>query len=131
VDRRVSPPIRLDTHVAVWLYTGEVERFSQAAIDAIEASSPVVSPMVQLELTYLHEIGRLTVDGAEIIGDLRDRVGLTISDVPLLAIVHAAASVSWTRDPFDRMIVADAIAASSVLLTKDATIAANFDRTIW
>ena len=117
--------IRLDTHAVVWLYAGDVERLSDTAGTAIETHDLVISPMVQLELTYLHEIGRLTVSGAEIVGDLADRIGLRLSDATMSAVVHAAASLSWTRDPFDRMIVADAIVAATDLLTKDERILAN------
>ena len=123
--------IRLDTHVVVWLYTGEVERFSASAIDAIETNSLVVSPMVQLELTYLHEIGRLTVSGPEIIGDLTQRLNLELSTTTMLAAVVAAAALSWTRDPFDRLIVADALVAATPLLTKDEAIQANCDLARW
>jgi PIN domain nuclease of toxin-antitoxin system len=114
--------IRLDTHVVVWLYTGETEQLSTPAVAAIEQHELVVSPMVQLELSYLHEIGRLTIGGADIIGDLERRVGLRRSDVVLEALVDTAASLTWTRDPFDRLIVADALVAGAALVTKDRTI---------
>mgnify|MGYP001820657411 FL=1 len=114
--------IRLDTHVVVWLYTGETEQLSTAAVAAIEHHQLVVSPMVQLELSYLHEIGRLTIGGADIIADLERRVGLRRSDLVLEALVDSAASLTWTRDPFDRLIVADALVAGAALITKDRTI---------
>lgn len=117
--------IRLDTHAIVWLYAGDIERLSASAIEAIETHDLVISPMVQLELTYLHESGRLTVSGADIVGDLRDRIGLRLSDVAMTAVVHAASALIWTRDPFDRMIVADASVAATDLLTKDDRILAN------
>jgi PIN domain nuclease of toxin-antitoxin system len=87
--------------------------------------------MVQLELTYLHEIGRLAIGGAEIIGDLRDRIGLRLSDEPLANMVHAAASLTWTRDSFDRIIVADAIVAATDLPTRDRTILVNTSLARW
>jgi PIN domain nuclease of toxin-antitoxin system len=114
--------IRLDTHVVVWLFTGETERFSSAAVEAIEQHPLVVSPMVQLELSYLHEIGRLTIGGADIIADLERRVGLRRSDQPLDALVDTAAALTWTRDPFDRLIVADALVAGAALVTKDRSV---------
>lgn len=114
--------IRVDTHVVVWLFTGELERFTEAGADALEREELVISPVVELELTYLHEIGRLTVGGATITGDLRERVGLVVSDLSMAAVVAAATPLDWTRDPFDRLIVGDALAASCGLLTKDATI---------
>lgn len=114
--------IRLDTHVVVWLYTGETERLSSAAIASIEAHPPVVSPMVQLELSYLHEIGRLRISGADIISDLGRRIGLRLSDTPLAPLVATAATLTWTRDPFDRLIVADALMSDAELVTKDRVI---------
>lgn len=114
--------IRLDTHVVVWLYTGETEQLSDPASAAIEERQLIVSPMVQLELNFLHEIGRLTIGGADIIADLERRVGLRRSDVPLDALVDTAAALTWTRDPFDRLIVADALVAGAWLLTKDRAI---------
>lgn len=123
--------IRLDTHAVVWLYVGDTARLSPSAAEVIETHDLVISPMVQLELTFLHEIGRLTVSGAEIVGDLIDRIGLRLSDAPMSAVVHAAASLTWTRDPFDRMIVADAVVAATDLLTKDERILANTTLARW
>jgi len=123
--------IRLDTHAVVWLFTGELDRFSAAGQASLETDRLVISPIVQLELTYLHEIERLTVGGADIVGDLGSRIGLTISDQSLLSIVHAAAGLTWTRDPFDRLIVADALAASCSLLTKDEAIRQHVTTARW
>ena len=123
--------IRLDTHVVVWLYIGEIERLSSSAIEAIETEVPIVSPMVQLELTFLHEIGRLSVTGADIIGDLANRVGLRLSDAPMATVVQAAAPLTWTRNPFDRMIVADAQAAGATLITKDREVHRNTAVAAW
>ena len=123
--------IRLDTHVAVWLYTGERERLSDIAAAAIDEHVPVVSPMVQLELTYLHEIGRLRVGGAEILDDLEARIGLVRSDLPMATVIQAVGALSWTRDPFDRLIVGDAIAAAATLVTKDDVIHTNTTVAAW
>jgi len=114
--------IRLDTHVVVWLYTGEVERLSEVARSFLENETPVISPMVQLELSYLHEVDRLTAGGADIVNDLERRIGLRRSDVALDSLVDTAAALTWTRDPFDRLIVADALVTGATLLTKDRVI---------
>ncbi len=123
--------IRLDTHVVAWLYAGEVDRLSDNARRSIDREVLAISPLVQLELTFLHEIGRLRVDGATIVDDLRGRIGLAVSDVPLVASVAAAEPLGWTRDPFDRLIVADALAAGSPLLTRDEVIRANIATATW
>ena len=72
--------IRLDTHVVVWLFAGDVERLSELARTLVESQPAVIPPIVQLELTHLYETGRLTLGGADIVGDLRDRIGLQLSD---------------------------------------------------
>ncbi len=123
--------IRLDTHVVAWLFTGEVERLSAPAVEAIEGHVPAISPMVQLELTYLFEIGRLTVPGPEIVDDLSRRISLTMSSVPFTAAVEAAASLRWTRDPFDRLIVADALVAGAALITRDDAIRGHVPSAVW
>ncbi len=87
--------------------------------------------MVQLELSYLHEIGRLTIGGANIIADLQRRIGLQRSDLALDALVDTAASLTWTRDPFDRLIVADAFVAGAALVTKDRTIHDRSTIALW
>lgn len=123
--------IRLDTHVVVWLYTGELERVSSPAMTAIEEGGLVISPMVELELSFLHEIGRLTVTGPEITADLRARLGLAFSDQTMSSVVAAATPLVWTRDPFDRMIAGDAVAANAPLLTKNETIRQHVPRARW
>ncbi len=37
----------------------------------------------------------------------------------------------WTRDPFDRLIVANAKAANASLVTKDERILKNYSRAVW
>ncbi|MBI4883389.1 MAG: transposase [Actinobacteria bacterium] len=123
--------IRLDTHAVVWLYTGELERFTTQGRELLESEQLTVSPIVQLELTYLHEIDRLRIGGADILGDLESRVRLYTANQPLLGVVQAGASLTWTHDPFDRLIVGDALAANCPLLTKDDVIRSNLSLAIW
>ena len=51
----------LDTSVAVWLAQGDLARITPAALDSIRNCNLLVSPMVALELEYLHEIHRITL----------------------------------------------------------------------
>lgn len=44
---------------------------------------------------------------------------------------HAAAGLTWTRDPFDRMIAAHAIVADTPLLTADRTILDHLPLASW
>lgn len=111
--------IYLDTHVVVWLYAGRTDLLSPRATEQIEAESLYISPMVQLELEYLREIDRINVESALVIESLSQRIGLTLCDLPFAAVMVESIKQSWTRDPFDRLITAQAIARNAELLTKD------------
>lgn len=123
--------IRLDTHVVLWLYSGEIDRFGSEVLHLLEENDLLVSPMVELELTYLYEIGRFSVDGADTLKDLEQRVGLRLSDVPFATVARRAAAETWTRDPFDRIIVADALAADTSLITADRVIREHCTLATW
>ena len=51
--------IYLDTHVILWLYEGLIEKLSTHAVQLIEENDIIISPILQLELTYLHETKRI------------------------------------------------------------------------
>ena len=123
--------VYLDTHVVVWLYDALTDRLSQAAAEAIEENDVVISWMVELELQFLHEIGRLRVKPAAIIRHLSTQIGLRLSDAGLERIVRAAAGMDWTRDVFDRLIAAESAARDVPLVTKDRTIRAHHKLSIW
>ncbi len=112
----------LDTHVVVWLYEGDASKFPKAVRKRLDAGPLAVSPLVELELQYLFEIGRITVAGPDIVGHLRDRIGLTVLDTPFPTVVRHATPLGWTRDPFDRLIVATSAAEDAPLLTRDEVI---------
>ena len=123
--------IYLDTHVVVWAYAGEIERFPSQVCALIEKSDLLISPFVLLELLYLHEIDRLLVEPTVIYENLASTVGLAVCDLPLMRVVTEALPQSWTRDPFDRIIAATAAARDAVLLTKDALILAHYPKAFW
>lgn len=123
--------MHLDTHAVIWLYAGDLSRFPPGAQALLEVERLAVSPMVALELQYLSEIGRITEGPGVILRDLRDRVGLEESDGSFSRVVRFAARLTWTRDPFDRVIVGQAESESALLLTADATIHAHSEAARW
>lgn len=121
----------LDTHVVAWLAAGAVDELSPAALRAIDAEAPTICPAVELELAFLHEIGRLTSPAGEILTDLERRIGLTRDPTPFPSVCAAATEMRWTRDPFDRLIVAAAWCTESALITRDRTIREHYPRSQW
>lgn len=123
--------IYLDTHVVAWLYSGETRLLSTRGRATIDQSPLLVSPMVILELEFLKDVGRLAVGASVIIESLRARIGIEVCELSFHKIIAAARELSWTRDPFDRVIVGHAIAAGRPLLTKDRSIRRRFREAIW
>lgn len=115
----------------VWLYLPRLDLLSRRARLAIEAGNLTVSPMAVLELTYLAQVGRLTVDGPTILASLRQRLGLVLDDTPFADVVDEAHRQGWARDPFDRIIAAQAISAAAVLLTADALMRRHVPGSLW
>lgn len=123
--------IYLDTHVLVRLYLGDADKLGAAARKAIEEQELVVSPAAILELELLHEIGRLRPSASKVVGALGQDVGLRVCDLPFRTVVDQALKEAWGRDPFDRLIVANAKANNAPLITKDEKIHRNYSHVIW
>ncbi len=107
------------------------EQLPEPARSLIGEREPRFSPTAVLELTYLHEIGRARDSPATMLAALRRDVGLEVVDVAFLDLVQEAAGLSWTRDPFDRLIAAHAIVANAPLVTADRTIRDNLPLAVW
>jgi PIN domain nuclease of toxin-antitoxin system len=123
--------IYLDTHAVIYLGQNEIARFGGKAREAVEGQDLLVSPAVVLELEYLREIRRLSIPAMELVQDLGDRIGLSVCDLPFLSVVRQALSEKWTRDPFDRLIVAQAKARGAPLITRDESIRSHYRQAIW
>lgn len=90
-----------------------------------------MSPVAALELAYLHEVGRARDPVATMLAALHRDTGLELADASLAELAQAAMGLTWTRDPFDRLIAAHAIAANAPLITADRTILDNLALATW
>jgi len=123
--------IYLDSHVVVWLYAGLLEKFSQSIKTILNENEIFVSPVVRLELQYLFEVKRVKEPANVIIADLSDRIGIRVCEKDFNAIVSQAMTLSWTRDPFDRLIVANAGLNDNILVSKDQNILDHYPHARW
>lgn len=122
----------LDTQVAVWLYAGRLKRLSVEARRRIESSDVLISPMAFLEIQYLYDRKRISIEAVSLLAYLTATIGATLCDFPFPAIALAALTVGWTNDPFDRLIVAHAIANHEApLITADQRILENYPNAVW
>jgi PIN domain nuclease of toxin-antitoxin system len=123
--------IYLDTHVAVWLYAGKAELLSAPAADAMRSNDLLISPMVLLELQYLNECGRVKALPETLVASLGTTMGLSVCNAPFADVARHAIHIGWTRDPFDRLIVAQAHLTDAPLVTKDQIIRMQYGKAIW
>ncbi|MBF0366179.1 MAG: PIN domain-containing protein [Oligoflexia bacterium] len=121
----------LDTNAVIWLYQGEIERFTKKTLAIMEKSDLYVSPLVTLELQYLYEISRIKKNGTDIIGALYESIGLQVHNVPLNILIEKSLCEHWTRDPFDRLITTHAKLEKAYLITKDEVILKHYERALW
>lgn len=123
--------IFIDTHVAAWLYAGDSDRLSTKAKVLLENNDILISPAAVLELQYLYEINKLTVESGTIVDFLQTSIGLQICECSFHRVISEALPLSWTRDPFDRLITAQAITRNILLVMKDALIRRNCELAVW
>jgi PIN domain nuclease of toxin-antitoxin system len=132
MERRSQSLVYLDTHIVAWLYAGLLDKFTPNAKACIDDNNIVISQFVRLELQYLYEIGRIKIKPDKIIGNLAREIDLKISECPLNNIIEEALKINWTRDVFDRLLVAETMRDQSLLLiTADKKIHEKFSQALW
>ncbi|MGH8884454.1 MAG: hypothetical protein ACRDYX_04640 [Egibacteraceae bacterium] len=74
--------MHLDTHVLVWLFGRQRDRIPVGAQQRIEFEQLAISPIVELELAYLFEIGKVAAPPQDVLGELVPALELVVSAVP-------------------------------------------------
>jgi PIN domain nuclease of toxin-antitoxin system len=121
----------LDTHAVIFLWEGRTEVFGAGSREILEQSQLLISPLVRLEMGFLKEVGKLKAEPDQILGSLTSDYGAVLTDDSLEALVPLAMPLSWTRDPFDRLLVATALLHQAPLVTRDARIHEHFPGAVW
>jgi PIN domain nuclease of toxin-antitoxin system len=122
----------LDTNVVIFLHSGNIARLTQRAMDQIESAELLVSAMVMLELEMLYEKSALKYSASQILSDLNQQIGVSVCQLPMSVIMNSALQIKWTRDPGDRIVVANAIANNEApLVTSDRRIHDHYQNAIW
>jgi PIN domain nuclease of toxin-antitoxin system len=121
----------LDTHAAIFLWEGRTELFGSGSRELLERAVLQISPLVRLELGFLREVGKLKVEPDQLLGSLTADYGVTVTADPMDRLIPLAMPLSWTRDPFDRLLVATALLHEVPLITRDARIQEHFAGAVW
>ncbi len=62
---------------------------------------------------------------------LAEDIDLRMNETPFADIVAQAQSLDWTRDPFDRLVVAETLATGGLLVTRDEKIRTHAACAVW
>ena len=116
--------------MAVWLFA-EADRIPPSVQNRLDRSELLISPMVRLELSLLAETGRLRDPAIAVIGALARDLNLKVEESAWARAAEIADHLSWTRDPFDRLIAAHAISFGAPLCTRDSTIREHYREAFW
>lgn len=117
--------VLIDTHCWLWLCF-EPERFSRSTLERLADpdTERLVSSASIWEIVIKHGLGKLTLPVAPATF-VPSRLQTTQTDVLPISAAHAlrvADLPDHHRDPFDRMIVAQAMIEATPLLTADKAI---------
>jgi PIN domain nuclease of toxin-antitoxin system len=113
--------ILLDTHIFLWLVSNSPRLTSQARALIRDAEKIFVSSATIWEISIKVRLGKLKVDPAELIEEMRKN---EFEELPIYN--RHAKSVSkmplYHSDPFDRLLVAQATTELMRFLTADAQL---------
>jgi len=124
----------LDTHTLIWWLAGD-EKLSLRARDAIadEANAVAVSAASAMEVATKHRIGKLP-DGALLAQDFEAIVADQGFSELSISVRHARLAGEMGiahKDPFDRLLIAQALAEDMVLVSNEARFDDSAVKRLW
>ncbi len=122
----------LDTHVVVWLAENRTDKLSAPALDAINEHTLLISPAVLIELNFLYQIGRILRAPSDLAKQMRTQLDVAVCNHSFADLTETALFETWTRDPFDLLIVAHAKSNHyAPLITHDEKIRQHYPKAVW
>lgn len=106
--------ILLDTHAAIWLAHGHRRARILEPLARLR-----LSPTSVLELQFLVEAGKVRLAGDRTTASLIEDPRWRLDEPPAAKWFAAATELTWTRDPFDRLLAAHARVRGWKLATAD------------
>lgn len=123
--------VALDTCIVMRLAKREHRSISARAKHALEKATVFVPSFVALEIDFMREKGKTDRTSLEYLALLAKDFEVETRSAYAEDICRAAARLHWTRDPFDRLIVAEVDTHKLSLITSDRTIQEHYKKAIW
>ncbi len=116
--------ILLDTHIALWAVTAHASLSLQAKKIILEADEVFVSVASTWEIAIKHAIGKgdMPVSAAQALQAFTD-AGYAMLDINPQHTLKVETLPPIHKDPFDRMLVAQALCEPLILVTRDPLVA--------
>ncbi|MGH7180595.1 MAG: type II toxin-antitoxin system VapC family toxin [Nitrospiraceae bacterium] len=124
----------LDTCTFLWIITGAKELSPTAKeVFADPANEVLLSVVSVWELSVKHFLGKLPMPSGfeRFVGEQRKRHGIAALPLDERAVLHLHKLPVLHRDPFDRMLICQAIEHDCMMLTPDPLIAQYPVRVQW
>jgi PIN domain nuclease of toxin-antitoxin system len=126
--------VLLDTCAFLWIVGGASDLSARArAVFTDPENRVLLSAASAWEIAIKHRLGKLPLPAPpeEFVPHQREAHGIETLPVDEEAALHLAKLPDLHRDPFDRMLVAQALVAGLVVATPDALIRQYPVRTLW
>lgn len=112
--------VLLDTHILLWILT---ESDSLKKVEWFKRPLHwIISPISLLEIKFLQECGKIKLEFDGLIAHLNEDIRFEIDNPSIEELCFKAFSITWTRDPFDRLLVAHSIVRAMPFGTLDKVI---------
>jgi PIN domain nuclease of toxin-antitoxin system len=112
--------VLLDTHLLLWALATP-GRLSAAAREAIAAADVYVSAASIWEISIKTQLGKLDANARDVLAAV-EPAGFSLLPITGEHAVRVAELPAVHRDPFDRMLAAQASVEPMILLTNDAAL---------
>jgi len=121
----------LDTHLVLWWMSGEASRISKKALAALgsEGIDPTVSAVTIWEAAIKRRLGKL--DSPDDLLPQLERAGVELLPITARHADLVASLPLHHRDPFDRLLVAQAKLEGLPLVSDDAALRRYDIEVVW
>jgi PIN domain nuclease of toxin-antitoxin system len=123
----------LDTHAFIW-FDAEPHKLSNRAVQIMCSTEPLYLSVVSIwEMAIKSQTGKLTLrsDIDRIVSEQVEKNGLKILDVTLPHSLSMLSLPAIHKDPFDRLLIAQARTEKLVMLTVDPDVRKYPIQTDW
>jgi len=111
----------LDTHAFLWFVSGDKKLHENVKAKIMDINEPCFLSVASLwEITIKKQIGKLILDiSLEELFDYADRNQIEIIQITYEHLLTLEQLPSHHNDPFDRLIISQALAENLTLITRD------------